>query len=148
MRKGKFWKRGSAESFAFICLAPVIIILFALLVSVVQAGSFKEKLEYTTYVAARAAVVSDSKDIKEAQKAAKQAAEADLASYGADFTDLKVKLSYVYGSVWKKGNYVKCEVSVKFHGLTTLVNSRKKFSLVMAIEKTENSVEDSQKGGT
>ena len=58
--KKKFWKKGSAEMMSFIALAPTMLILFALLVSVVQAGSFKEKLEYTTYVAARAATLSDT----------------------------------------------------------------------------------------
>ena len=43
----KFWKKGSAEMMAFISLVPTMIILFALLASIVQVTSFKEKLEYT-----------------------------------------------------------------------------------------------------
>ena len=123
---------------SFIALAPTMLILFALLVSVVQAGSFKEKLEYTTYVAARAATLSDTQ--REALSNAKKAAKANLSSYGDDYEpgSLKVEVSNVAGSKWKKGGYMRCKVSVKFKGITTLVNGKKSFELVMAIEKPDN----------
>lgn len=58
--KKDFWKKGASEILSFIVLAPVMLILFALLASIVQSESLKEKLEYTTYVAARAAALSES----------------------------------------------------------------------------------------
>ena len=78
-----FWKKGASEILSFIVLAPVMLILFALLASIVQSESLKEKLEYTTYVAARAAALSES--LPAAQANAEQAAKVDLASYGADY---------------------------------------------------------------
>lgn len=131
-----YWKKGSAEMMAFIALAPTMMILFAMLASIVQVTSFKEKLEYTTYVAARAAAVSDSQ--KEASDNAKKAAEADLASYGEvyDPDSLRVEITNLSGSKWKKGSYMKCKVSVKFNGITTLASGKKSFEMVMAIEKT------------
>ena len=130
-----YWKKGAAESLSFIMLAPTILIIFAMLATVVQSGCLKEKLEYTTYVAARAAVVSDSMD--NAKKNAMEVAKADLSSYGAEYDpeSLKVTISYVSGSKWEKGNYISCTVSVKFRGLFELVNKRKKFTLAMAIER-------------
>ena len=115
-----------------------MLILFALLVSVVQAGSFKEKLEYTTYVAARAATLSDTQ--REALSNAKKTAKANLSSYGDVYEpgSLKVEVANVAGSKWKKGGYMRCKVSVKFKGITTLVNGKKSFELVMAIEKPDN----------
>ena len=74
----EYWKKGSAEMLSFIALAPTMLILFALLVSVVQATSFREKLEYTTYVAARAASLSDT--LSDAKDNAKKAAAANLSS--------------------------------------------------------------------
>lgn len=134
----KLWKKGSAEMMAFISLAPTMIILFALLASIVQVTSFKEKLEYTTYVAARAAAISNSKS--EAQDNAQKAAEADLASYGDVYEpgSLKVDISTAAGSKWKKGGYMRCKVSVKFTGMTSFTNGEKSFEMVMAIEKTED----------
>lgn len=132
----KFWEKGAAESLSFIMLAPTILIIFAILATVVQAGCLKEKLEYTTYVAARAAVVSDS--MASAKENAMEVAQADLASYGADYDpgSLKVSVSYVSGNKWEKGNYISCTVSVKFRGMFKLVNKRKKFTIAMAIEHT------------
>lgn len=134
----KFWKKGSAEMMSFIALAPTMLILFALLVSVVQATSFKEKLEYTTYVAARAASLSDT--LKEAKSNAKKAASANLSSYGDVYEpgSLKVQVSNVAGTKWKKGGYMRCKVTVKFKGITTMVNGKKSFEMVMAVEKPDN----------
>ena len=51
---------------------------------------------------------------------------------------LKVEVSNVAGSKWKKGGYMKCKVSVNFKGITTLFNEKKSFELVMAIEKPDD----------
>ena len=141
MRKiRKYLEKGSTEVFAFTALAPVMVILFALLVTIVQSGSLKEKLEYTTYVAGRAAVVSET--YKDAKQNALKVAKADLDSYGADYEDLKVTLSYASGKKWKKGSYITCEVSVKFKG-----DNKKSFSLTMAVEKPDKYNDTSRGGG-
>ena len=125
-----FWKKGASEILSFIVLAPVMLIIFALMASIVQS----EKLEYTTYVAARAAALSES--LPAAQANAEQAAKVDLASYGADYdpNSLRVTVYPDSSSKWTKGSYFKCEVSVNFRGVTSLVNRKKGFSLVMAVE--------------
>ena len=134
----KFWKRGSAETMSFIALAPTILILFAMLVCVVQAASFKEKLEYTTYVAARVAALSETKS--EALSNAKKAAKANLDSYGDvyDKSSLKVEVTNVAGSKWEKGGYMQCKVTVKFKGIAKISNGKKTYKMVMAIEKSDD----------
>lgn len=92
-----FWKKGASEILSFIVLAPVMLILFALLASIVQSESLKEKLEYTTYVAARAAALSES--LPAAQANAEQAAKVDLASYGADYDPTN---KFMYSLMWQK----------------------------------------------
>lgn len=144
----QYWKKGSAETMAFMALAPTMLILFALLATIVQVTSFKEKLEYTTYVAARAAAVSETQ--KTALENAKKAAEADLASYGDvyDPGSLKVEVSTVAGSKWKKGGYMRCKVSVDFKGTSSLADGKKSFEMVMAIEKADEPKKLSTKKGS
>ena len=83
---------------------------------------------------ARAAALSES--LPAAQANAEQAAKVDLASYGADYdpNSLRVTVYPDSSSKWTKGSYFKCEVSVNFRGVTSLVNRKKGFSLVMAVE--------------
>ena len=117
-----FWKKGSGEVFGFLCVSPIMVILLMLLVSIVQMTSLKQKLEYTAYVACRAAVVSET------LSKAKQAA--------------KVKLEYPTGSAtrWEKGNYIQCTVAVKANPAGIGLDlGRVKSRIIMAIEKPDES---------
>lgn len=93
--KKSFWQRGSGDIVGFLCTLPCIIFMLVLLVSIIQLGSIKERLEYTAYLACRQAVVATDKNgngscMDEAKKIAKKTAIADLK---------KSKLKYVNGSV-------------------------------------------------
>ncbi len=134
-----FWKKGSGEVFGFLCVSPIMVVLIMLLICIVQMGALKEKLEYTAYVACRAAVVSDT--LSDARKAAKEVAEADLRSYSADYVgNITVKLEYPSGvdHKWEKGNYIQCTVAVKADPAGAgLKLGRVKSRIVMAIEKPD-----------
>ena len=81
--KKSFWQRGSGDIVGFLCTLPCIIFMMVLLVSIIQLGSIKERLEYTAYLACRQAVVATDKNgngscMDEAKKIAKKTAVADL----------------------------------------------------------------------
>lgn len=147
-RLKKFLKQGSGEILGFLWVSPCIIFILVLLVSVVQLGSIKERLEYTAYLACRQAVVASDTDkdkdyLDDAKKAAKKTAEEDLAKSGLKYEagSVKVKLKIVgtdkseKGGKWEKGNYVQCTVSVKVKAVTPFLSGRKSANIVMMIEK-------------
>ena len=143
--KKNFFEKGSGDIVGFLAMLPVTIFMLVILISMVQLGSIKERLEYTAYLACRKAVVA-SKYIDDAKKIALQTARDDLA---------KSKLKYVPGSVkvdlklvsadanssnsstakWEKGNYIQCTVSVKVKSVTPFLSGRKSATIVMMIEK-------------
>lgn len=97
-----FWQRGSGDIVGFLCTLPCIILMLVLLVSIIQLGSIKERLEYTAYLACRQAVVATDKNgngscMDEAKDIAEKIAVEDLK---------KSKLKYVDGSVKVRLNLV------------------------------------------
>jgi len=138
----KFWKKGSGEIIGFLSVLPVIIFLLVMLISIAQMGSIKERMEYTTYVAGRAAVVQ--KDFSSARKAAYETAQRDLLNFSNTFEpgSLKVTLriikktgSSTSNKDWKKGNYLSCTISVNTKTLSPLINGKKSCTLTMMIER-------------
>ena len=57
MLRKEYWEKGSGDIVGFLCTLPCIIIMLVLIVSIIQIGSIKERLEYTAYLACRQAVV-------------------------------------------------------------------------------------------
>ena len=53
-----YWQRGGGDIVGFLCTLPCIIFMLVLLISIIQIGSIKERLEYTAYLACRKAVVT------------------------------------------------------------------------------------------
>ena len=138
----KFWKKGSGEIIGFLSVLPVIIFLLVMLISIAQMGSIKERMEYTTYVAGRAAVVQ--KDFSSARKAAYETAQRDLLNFSNTFEpgSLKVTLriikktgSSTSNKDWKKGNYLSCTISVNTKTLSPLINEKKSCTITMMIER-------------
>ena len=138
----KFWKKGSGEIIGFLSVLPVIIFLLVMLISIAQMGSIKERMEYTTYVAGRAAVVQ--KDFSSARKAAYETAQRDLLNFSNTFEpgSLKVTLriikktgSSTSNKDWKKGNYLSCTISVNTKTHSPLINGKKSCTLTMMIER-------------
>ena len=161
MKLKSYLEKGSGEVIGFLCILPIIIFMLVILVSVVQLGSIKERLEYTAYVACRKAIVVSDENknndyLDDALEAAQKAAEADLVPSGEKFVpgSVKVDLELVQkkdtanktkkkGSkdskaeklTWEKGNYVQCTVSVEVKSLTPFLSGKKSASIVMMIEK-------------
>lgn len=155
--KKKFWKKGSAESLGMLFMLPMILVLIMILVSFVQLTSFCEKLEYTTYVACRAASASASKE--EAEENALAVAKANLATYSVtnlaadsnatEEVGVTVTIEYIDSGMdpvtegadyneWVKGNYIICTVEAEYIPMTTIAgSSAKSRSIVMAIEYSE-----------
>ena len=134
----------------FVGLTPVILFFCMILTTFVQLTSFKEKLEYTTYVAARAAVVSA--DYESALENAKKVAEMDMAGYANMIEEgsIKIELNVIEGPVpstvmeneeqdptWRKGNYIECVVSARVKPALKLLqgaDAEKKCKMIMLIE--------------
>ena len=138
----KFWKKGSGEIIGFLSVLPVIIFLLVMLISIAQMGAIKERMDYTTYVTGRAAVVQ--KDFSSARKAAYETAQRDLLNFSNTFEpgSLKVTLRIIKkngfstsNKDWKKGNYLSCTISVNTKTLSPLINGKKTCTLAMMIER-------------
>ena len=130
------------RDYRILSVLPVIIFLLVMLISIAQMGSIKERMEYTTYVAGRAAVVQ--KDFSSARKAAYETAQRDLLNFSNTFEpgSLKVTLriikktgSSTSNKDWKKGNYLSCTISVNTKTLSPLINGKKSCTLTMMIER-------------
>lgn len=150
---GKFLKKGSGEVIGFICTLPILLFLMALLVGIVQIGTLKERMEYATYMACRAAVVSDDYDAATAN--AQLIAEQNLASFAGIASEIKVELAVITedsaGSsdpkasipkgktqkekVWTKGNMCRCTLTLEVDSVTELLSGKKTCMLSMMIER-------------
>lgn len=151
-------KKGSGELIAFTAITPSIMMIIALMVSIIQIATFKEKLEYATYVAARAAAVSPS--LETAEENAKKAAELNLGSVGNSYdkSTLQTTIKVIEGEPpetassnvavseeneatgWTKGNYIECEVSARAKPVFKILTgaaSVKKCKITMLIEISE-----------
>ena len=83
MLRKEYWEKGSGDIVGFLCTLPCIIIMLVLIVSIIQIGSIKERLEYTAYLACRQAVVAPDRNnngscADDAKKIATQTAMDDL----------------------------------------------------------------------
>ena len=161
----KKMKKGAGEVLAFLLCLPIIFIMIFLILDVIRIGSIRERLEYTAYKAARAAVVC--KDMKEATQKANEAAYKDLLNSGLkiDLTDPNwgakkiVKIQFADGkgveskgksagtkkgskadkTKWEKGNFIICQVTVKMKTILTTDNKASRTgSVVMMIEETND----------
>lgn len=138
-------KRGSGEAITFMAITPVVLIIVVIVVGIIQLGMIKERLEYTVYSACRAAVVSD--DLKQARQNATKAALNDLQRSGALFdtstmvltlkpiTSVKGSKKDSGGAVWKKGNYLECEISVYVSSTIGFLAGRRSCKKIMMIER-------------
>lgn len=166
--KREYWARGSGEFIGFMTVVPAMTILLLLLVSVIQVGIIKNRMEYVTYAAARAAVVSS--DIKEAKEQAEKAAKENtkitggakviLEGVSVDVVDpvtgeitenagKKKKKSkngreYASGSGnngWGKGTYVRVTVKYKVNPVIAIISGGdKENAITMMVEEGNESL--------
>lgn len=155
--KNNSLKKGSGEALAFLCALPLIFILLVAVISIIKLTNLRQKMEYTAYVACRAAVVSDT--YKDAVANAETVADIELAEfanlYNIDSKNISITIVPVKGypekvesgydsrtgkqrsSSWKKGNFVKCVLTVHLSGGNPFMKGTKKTELTMAIEKED-----------
>lgn len=146
----KFFTHGAGEALSFIYAMPLMIIIFAFLVSTIQVGSVNERLEYIAYDACRKAIVQDN--YKDAKRAAQIAANADFVDVrnadikfvpgtveyelyilGVDKTDPK---EYTKEDLkqWRKGTYVQFIIRVKTDPPLIFFKKTRTAQIVMMIE--------------
>ena len=124
MVKKMKWKKGSGEILGFCAIIPMLFIMFMVLISALQVGIAKQRMEYAAYSACRAAVVSSDNDTANAQ--ANGVANEYLDSMNCiDSTDTS----------WVKGHFVECTLSADVQTiLPFFTNGTKSVSIVMMIE--------------
>ena len=160
LRKTRFryFQNGSGELLGFIALVPAIFALLIAIIIIVKMTSLRQKMEYTAYVACRAAALSDTQE--EAQKNAEKVVGIELGSYEElfDIKGFKVEIKpFVPGkytepekiknidtrtgkeidSEWKKGNFVDFTLTVYINNINVFLKGvkEKECRLYMAIEK-------------
>ena len=138
-------KKGAGETVSFMMVT---------ILALIQAAGIKQRLEYTAYTACRAAVTCKNYD--DAVKTAERVAKEDLhraqsigkikyvsGSEKVDllFADEEVRASTGRPSAssadtekWKKGQYVRCTVTVKLKTLIAFMDGERTVSIVMMIE--------------
>ncbi len=164
MRKGTwrrepgFWKRGSGEMTGFMIVLPCMTFLLLILVSVIQMGMVRSRMEYVAYAAARAAVVSES--IEDARTQALNAAQANVRGTGGAKIVLKnvtveeidpdtggqktkKKKNRKKGRVkasgadtdWGKGTYLRVTVTCSVRTFTVFTSGDRSSSITMMVEE-------------
>ena len=150
------WRKGSGEALGFLSLLPVIFLLIIGIISIVKLTSLRQKMEYTAYVACRAAALSNTKPA--AEENARKVAEIELAGYSdiydVDLLDVKIDavskgsfpVSFVscYDSrsrktnkTWNKGKFVKCVLTVHLNDSNIFLSGDKTCTIYMALEKED-----------
>ena len=129
------WKKGSGEILGFCAIVPMLFIMFMVLISALQVGIAKQRMEYAAYSACRAAVVSSDNDTANAQ--ANGVANEYLDSMNCiDSGSVNVDLKVIdTDTSWVKGHFVECTLSADVQTiLPFFTNGTKSVSIVMMIE--------------
>lgn len=144
------WRKGGAELIGIGLAMPVICLLLIMIVGIMQAGIMRQSLEYTTYMAARAAVTCETST--EAIEQARTTALMTIAdsSFGIDVDAVTVKLQLVGGTsstsggaseawqngiTWEKGALVKCQIDVPFRSLINFQDETMTSIIYMMVER-------------
>lgn len=142
------WHKGGAELIGIGLAMPVICLLLIMIVGIMQAGIMRQSLEYTTYMAARAAVTCETST--EAIEQARTTALMTIAdsSFGIDVDAVTVSLQLVGGTTaatsakselngigWEKGALAKCTVQVPFRSLINFQDQIMSSTIYMMVER-------------
>lgn len=106
------WRQGGGELMGFTLILPVIMLVFCAVIMASQLGIARQSVEYTTYSAARAAVICENQ--AQAQQAAELIVEDVIYEIpGVEAGSATVTLQNYMGATWQKGGLIKCTVEVK-----------------------------------
>ena len=128
------WRKGGGELIGFVLVLPVLLMVFCAIIMAAQLGIARQSVEYTTYSAARAAVICEN------QAQAQQAAELIVGDMiyeipGVEQGSARVTLQNYMGSVWQKGGLIKCTVQVRVNTITPWPPSDVTADITMMIER-------------
>lgn len=129
------WKKGAGEIIGFGIVMPMLVILFCGIVSAAQLSMASETLQYASYSACRAAVVST--DMTTADSRARTVAEEIIKQNGSiDASTLDVDLTLMDQSAgWGKGNFVRCDVTVYIDTMMPFTSRNRTASIIMMVER-------------
>ena len=128
------WRKGGGELLGFAMVLPAIMLVFGAIIMAAQLGLARQSIEYTTYSAARAAVICESQS--QAQQAAELLVE-DMAQDipGVEPGSVSVNIRNYMGSIWQKGGLIKCTVEAKVNTISPWSNSTVAADITMMIER-------------
>ena len=128
------WRKGGGELLGFAMVLPAIMLVFGAIIMAAQLGLARQSIEYTTYSAARAAVICESQS--QAQQAAELLVE-DMAQDipGVEPGSVSVNSRNYMGSIWQKGGLIKCTVEAKVNTISPWSNSTVAADITMMIER-------------
>ena len=128
------WRKGGGELLGFAMVLPAIMLVFGAIIMAAQLGLARQSNEYTTYSAARAAVICESQS--QAQQAAELLVE-DMAQDipGVEPGSVSVNIRNYMGSIWQKGGLIKCTVEAKVNTISPWSNSTVAADITMMIER-------------
>lgn len=128
------WRKGGGELLGFAMVLPAIMLVFGAIIMAAQLGLARQAIEYTTYSAARAAVICESQS--QAQQAAELLVE-DMAQDipGVEPGSVSVNIRNYMGSIWQKGGLIKCTVEAKVNTISPWSNSTVAADITMMIER-------------
>ena len=127
-------RKGGGELLGFAMVLPAIMLVFGAIIMAAQLGLARQSIEYTTYSAARAAVICESQS--QAQQAAELLVE-DMAQDipGVEPGSVSVNIRNYMGSIWQKGGLIKCTVEAKVNTISPWSNSTVAADITMMIER-------------
>ena len=128
------WRKGGGELLGFAMVLPAIMLVFGAIIMAAQLGLARQSIEYTTYSAARAAVICESQS--QAQQAAELLVE-DMAQDipGVEPGSVSVNIRNYMGSIWQKGGLIKCTVEAKVNTISPWSNSTVAADITIMIER-------------
>lgn len=128
------WRKGGGELIGFALVVPLVMLIFCAIIMAGQLGLARQSIEYSTYSACRAAVICETQD--QAQTAAELIID-DMVNTlpGVQPGSISVTLDNLTGSVWQKGELVKCSVSVEVDTITPWTSSVITSDVTMMVER-------------
>lgn len=128
------WRKGGGELIGFVLVLPVIMFVFCAIIMAAQLGIARQSLEYTTYSAARAAVICENQS--QAQSAAELIVDDMIYEIpGVEPGSASVTIQNYMGSAWQKGGLINCTVQVQVNTVSPWSSSILTADITMMIER-------------
>ena len=130
-----FWQKGGGEIIGFAYVMPFIVMLICCIIAAAQISIVNQRLSYTAYSAARAAVVSvDETTARERGLAVFESIMGDSAVSQSGVSYIPFEMTVLDGAPWVKGSFVRCTVRVYVRTLLPFTSGVREESIVMMIE--------------